>query len=70
MNHGLLRRRSREDENFWGFAPDPRIYRFLARIDPDRGSEVRSLPTNPGPGVGAQVASLRGPILRPGHSGV
>jgi DNA replication protein DnaC len=45
----------------------PRIYRFQARIDLDRGSEVRSLPINPGPGVGAQVASLRCPILRPGH---
>jgi len=58
---------SREDENFWGFAPDPRIYRFLAEIDLDWGSEVRSLPINPGPGVGARVASLRGPILRPGR---
>jgi transposase len=67
---GLPRRCIREDENIWGFAPGPRIYRFPARIDLDWGSEVRSLPFNPGPGVGARVASLRCPILRPGHRGV
>jgi len=31
------------------------------------GSEWSSLPTHLGPGVGAQVASLRSPILRPGQ---
>ena len=31
------------------------------------GSEWDSLPTHLGPGVGAQVASLRSPILRPGR---
>lgn len=31
------------------------------------GSEWSSLPTHLGPGVGAQVASLRSPILRPGR---
>ena len=43
------------------------IYRFGAKIGLDWGSEVNSLPTNLGPRVGAQVASLRCPILRPGH---
>ena len=52
----------------WELCPQtPRIYGFPARIDLDWGSEVRSLPINPGPGVGAQVASLRCPILRPGR---
>jgi hypothetical protein len=67
MTRRLLRRWAREETNLWGFAPDPRIYRFPARMDLDRGSEVYSLPINPGPGVGARVASLRCPILRPGH---
>ncbi len=52
----------------WGLCPQtPRIYRMGAKIGLDWGSEWNSLPTNLGPGVGAQVASLRSPILRPGH---
>jgi len=55
----------------WGLCPQtPRIYRFAAKIGLDWGSELSSLPTNLGPGVGAQVASLRSPILRPGHGRV
>jgi len=34
------------------------------------GSEWGSLPTDLGPEVGAQVASLRSPILRSGHGEV
>jgi hypothetical protein len=67
MSRRLRRRCAREEKNLWGFAPDPRIYRFPAKIDLDRGSERTPLPINPGPGVGARVASLRGAILRPGH---
>ena len=52
----------------WGLCPQtPRIYRLGAKIGLDWGSELHSLPTNLGPGVGAQVASLRSPILRPGQ---
>jgi hypothetical protein len=54
-----------------GLCPQtPRIYRFAAKIGLDWGSEFNSLPTNLGPGVGARVASLRCPTLRPGHSAV
>jgi hypothetical protein len=72
-----VRRRSLEDcerwkgavkLDLWGLCPQtPRIYRLAAKIGLDWGSELDSLPTNLGPGVGAQVASLRCPILRPGH---
>ncbi len=71
MNRQLLRRDTRENENLWGLRPQaPRIYRFPARMDLDGGSERCPLPIHPGPGVGARVASLRRPILRPGHHGV
>ena len=57
-------------ETSGGFAPKtPRIYRFLARMAGNSGSEIPR-PLHPGPEVGAQVASLRCPILRPGHQKV
>jgi hypothetical protein len=43
------------------------IYRFGAEIDLDWGSELESLPDQSRPRDGAQVASLRCPILRPGQ---
>ena len=55
----------------WGLCPQtPRIYRVDAETGLGGGSELSRSPTSPGPGVGAQVASLRCPILRPGHSAV
>src|SRR5208282_1350167 len=54
-----------------GFAPRPPGFSALV---PSwvwtGGNEWGSLPTDLGPGVGAQVASLRSPVLRPGHGEV
>ena len=54
-------------ENLWGLRPQsPRIYRLPARME-ERRERGSLAPFHPGPEVGAQVASLRCPILRPGH---
>jgi hypothetical protein len=54
--------------DLWGLAPrPPGFIALLPGLIWTAGASWTSPPINPGPGVGAQVASLRCPILRPGH---
>jgi hypothetical protein len=52
----------------WGSAPNPGIYRFAARMDCEERGRRRPRPFRPL--IGAQVASLRCPILRSGLASV
>jgi hypothetical protein len=52
----------------WGSAPNPGIYRFTARMVCEERGRRRPRPFRPL--IGAQVASLRCPILRSGLASV
>jgi hypothetical protein len=68
LNHRGMNHRKKNISGIGGSAPQPpEIYRFCARI-PGPGGELRSRSRNPGPSVGARVASPQSPTLRSGPS--